>query len=68
MHRAKGILGGYRFSQRKIRVLVTGGSLLGETEKDCKIDEDDDDMVLERITPCTGSTGTSADLGSPREK
>ena len=54
MDRAKGILGGPRFSLRKSEGSCDRGSPVGETEIDRKIDENDDGMLLERITRAPG--------------
>ena len=50
MDRFKGDLNEARFSLRKSEDSCDRGSPVGETEIDRKIDENDDGMLLERIT------------------
>ena len=54
MHRFKGDLDEARFSLGKSEDSCDRGSPVGETEIDRKIDENDDGMLLERITRAPG--------------
>ena len=54
MDRAKGDLDEARFSRRKSEGSCDRGSPVGETGNDSKINENDDDMLLERITRAPG--------------
>ena len=54
MDRFKGDLDEARFSRRKSEDSCDRGSPVGETEIDRKIDENDDGMLLERITRVPG--------------
>ena len=54
MDRFKGDLDEARFSRRKSEDSCNRGPPVGETEIDRKIDENDDGMLLERITRAPG--------------
>ena len=54
MDRAKGDLDEARFSLRKSEDSCDRGSPVGETEIDRKMEENDDGMLLERITRAPG--------------
>ena len=54
MDRFKGDLDGPRFSLRKSEDSCDVHPMFGETEIDRKIDENDDGMLLERITRAPG--------------
>ena len=57
MDRAKGDLDEARFSLTKSEDSCDRGSPVGETEIDRKMEENDDGMLLERVTRAPGQGG-----------